>query len=48
MSERRIPLVPVVAGDELVGVLTQEDIVRGLRLYQWLPTRAVHRVAHSW
>ncbi len=34
--------------NELVGVLTQNDVERGLRLYQLVPRRAVHRVAHSW
>jgi Zn-dependent protease/CBS domain-containing protein len=34
MSEQRLPLVPVLDGLQLVGVLSYDDVVRSLRLYQ--------------
>jgi Zn-dependent protease/CBS domain-containing protein len=37
MGERRLPLLPVVDGGRLVGVLNREDAVRALRLYQIQP-----------
>ena len=33
-GEARVPLLPVVAGNELVGVVSSEDIQRGLMLVE--------------
>ncbi len=34
MTENQLPMVPVVDGPRLLGFLSHDDVVRGLRLYQ--------------
>jgi Zn-dependent protease/CBS domain-containing protein len=51
MATSKLPLVPVVEAGRLVGVLVQDDVIRGLRLYQlqrpagWRPAHAGARTA---
>jgi Zn-dependent protease/CBS domain-containing protein len=52
MTAQKLPLVPVIEAGRLAGVLTHEDVARGLRLYQlqrpaaaWHPERARPRTA---
>jgi CBS-domain-containing membrane protein len=42
MLAHELPLVPVVEAGRLVGVLTQDDVTQGLRLYR------LHRPGAAW